>query len=222
MEFLKTVLGDELFKQVEDKINAYNGNDENKEKIKIGNLGSGEYVAKGKHDAELQKIQALLDGKTSELDTANGLISDLKKDTKDSEDLQGKISDYESKVSALQKALEETKVRYAVRDALREAKAVDVDYLAFKLDSKLKSDGKSIELDENGTVKGWNDMISGLKTQFPNQFEGVGSKKIDEHKLEKSSGESVLTRAEILKKPYAERNRIYEENPEAYKEAMNN
>ena len=41
MEFLKTVLGDELFKQVEDKINAYNGNDENKEKIKIGNLGSG-------------------------------------------------------------------------------------------------------------------------------------------------------------------------------------
>lgn len=41
MEFLKEILGDELFKQVSEKINAYNGIKENKEKqIKLANLGS--------------------------------------------------------------------------------------------------------------------------------------------------------------------------------------
>ena len=87
MEFLKAILGDNLYEQVETKINAYNDNEANKDKVKIGNLGSGEYVAKGKHDSELQKIQTLLDGKTTELDTANGLIAELKKGTKGNEDL---------------------------------------------------------------------------------------------------------------------------------------
>ena len=43
MEFLKEILGEELYKQVETAINAHNGNEANKEKqIKIGNLGTGE------------------------------------------------------------------------------------------------------------------------------------------------------------------------------------
>lgn len=76
MEFLKAILGEELFKQFAEKLNAYNGDEANKDKqIKLANLGGGEYVGKGKYDA----LQALLDGKTAELDTANGLIADLKK-----------------------------------------------------------------------------------------------------------------------------------------------
>lgn len=76
MEFLKAILGEELFKQFADKLNAYNGDEADKDKqIKLANLGGGEYVGKGKYDA----LQALLDGKTAELDTANGLIADLKK-----------------------------------------------------------------------------------------------------------------------------------------------
>lgn len=76
MEFLKAILGEDLFKQFAEKLNTYNGKEENKEKpVKIGNLGSGEYVGKGKYDA----LQALLDGKTGELETANGLIAELKK-----------------------------------------------------------------------------------------------------------------------------------------------
>ena len=76
MEFLKEIVGEELFNQFSEKINAHNGNEANKDKlIKLANLGTGEYVSKAKHDA----LQALLDGKTTELDTANGLIADLKK-----------------------------------------------------------------------------------------------------------------------------------------------
>ncbi len=49
MEFLKEILGEELYKQFEEKINAYNGNEANKDKqVKLANLSSGEYVGKGK------------------------------------------------------------------------------------------------------------------------------------------------------------------------------
>jgi hypothetical protein len=42
MEFLKELLGEELYSQIEAKINEHNGNEANKDKqIKIGNLGTG-------------------------------------------------------------------------------------------------------------------------------------------------------------------------------------
>ncbi len=107
MEFLKAILGEELYAQIAEKLNAYNGDEANKDKqIKLANLGSGEYVGKGKYDA----LQAQLDGKTTELDTANGLIADLKKGTKGNEELQGKITGYETQVAQLQEELEKTKL----------------------------------------------------------------------------------------------------------------
>ncbi len=115
MEFLKEVLGEDLFKQFETALNAHNGNESNKDKqIKLANLSSGEYVGKGKYDA----LQTLLDGKTTELDTANGLIAELKKGTKGNEELQSKISGYETQVADLQKQLAETKLKSAIKVAL--------------------------------------------------------------------------------------------------------
>lgn len=217
MEFLKEILGEDLYKQIETAINAYNGNEANKDKpIKIGNLGSGEYVGKGKYDA----LQTLLDGKTTELETANGLIADLKKDTKGNEELQGKITGYETQVQQLQNQLRETKIKAAIKVALLSEKALDVDYLTFKLENKLKEDNAKLELDENDNIKGWNDMLSGLKTQFPTQFESSTSKKIEEHKLEKGEDKHDITREEILKMPYAERSNLYAENPDGYNAAM--
>ena len=168
MEFLREILGEELFNQLVEKINTHNGNEAKKDKqVKLGNLASGEYVGKGKYDA----LDALLKGKESELTTANGLIEDLKKGTKGNEELQGKITTYETQVADLQKQLQETKVKSAIKVALLSEKAVDVDYLTFKLNEKLNENGESLELDENGNIKGWNDKLSGLKTQFPTMFE---------------------------------------------------
>ena len=48
MEFLKDILGEDLYKQVSDTVNAYNGKPENKDKqVKLADLGSGQYVDKG-------------------------------------------------------------------------------------------------------------------------------------------------------------------------------
>lgn len=189
MEFLKEILGEELYKQFTEKINAYNDNEENKDKqIKIGNLGSGEYVGKGKYDA----LQAMFDGKEVELKTANTLIEDLKKGTKGDQELQGKISGYEIQVADLQKQLQETKLKAAIKVALLSEKAVDTDYLAFKLNEKLKEKGETLELDENGNIKGWDSLKDSLKVQFPNMFESASGGKLsvlDDNRLPESDGE---------------------------------
>lgn len=218
MEFLKEILGEELYKQVETALNAYNGNEANKDKqIKLANLSSGEYVGKGKYDS----LQALLDGKTTELDTANGLIAELKKGTKGNEDLQGKITGYETQVQQLQAELEKTKLENAIQLALRDAKAVDPDYLAFKLREKYSAD--ELTLDENGKVKGMDDKLAGLKTQFPAQFEGSGSKKVIENKLpdDQGGGDSV-TKDDFAKMSYQERLKLFNENPDTYAELTKN
>lgn len=180
MEFLKEILGDELFKQVETAVNAWNGNEANKEKlVKLANLSTGEYVGKGKYDA----LNEQLTGKQSELDKANGLIAELQKATKADEGLQQKITDYETEKAQLQAELAETKLKSAIKVALLSEKAVDVDYLTFKLNEKLKEKGETLELDENDNIKGWDSQLAGLKTQFPNMFEAGQKKVVEPNKL---------------------------------------
>lgn len=218
MEFLKEILGEELFKQFETAINAYNGNEANKDKqVKLANLGGGEYVGKGKYDA----LQAQLDGKTTELDTANGLIAKLKKGTKDNEDLQGEITGYEQQVQQLKAELEKTKLENAVQLALRDAKAIDPNYMAFKLHEKYKPE--ELTLDDNGKVKGMDDKLAGLKTQFPAQFESSGNKKVIENKLpDNQGGGDSVTKEDFAKMGYQERLKLFNENPTAYAELTKN
>lgn len=207
MEFLKEILGEELFKQFKEKVDAFNGDESNASKqVKLANLTGGEYVGKGKYEA----LEAQLNGQKAELDTANNLIAELKKGTKGNEELQGKISGYESQVMDLQKELQETKVKAAIKVALLSEKAVDVDYLTFKLNEKLKEKESSLELDENENIKGWDEMVSGLKTQFPTMFESAsGAKKIDENKLPENDGKRTVephSLAEALQQQYENNN----------------
>lgn len=202
MEFLKAILSEDLYKQLEAALNAHNGNEANKDKqIKLANLASGEYVGKGKYDA----LDALLQGKEQELTTANGLIEGLKKSEKGNEDLQGKITTYEAQVQQLQQQLEQTQLDYAIKVGLLEAKALDVDYLTFKLKEK-----GELSRDENGKVKGWEDKVAALKTQFPTQFEAAGQKNILENKLpdNKEAGGSAEPKslADALRMEYENKN----------------
>jgi len=222
MEFLKELLGAELFAQVESKINEHNGNEANKDKqVKIGNLGTGEYVGKGKYDA----LQELVNSKETELASANDLIAQLKKATKDDEGLQKKIGEYDVQVAQLQEQLQETKLKSAIKVALLSEKAVDVDYLTFKLNEKLKEKGESLELDENDNIKGWDNQLSGLKTQFPTMFEASGTGKLKvlgDNKLPQGDGErNAVTREEFEKMGYKSRVELRASNPELYSELSN-
>lgn len=213
MDFLKSILGDDLFSQVENKVNAYNSDEANKDKqIKIANLASGEYTSKNKFtDLETEKENI-----ASQLSAANKVIEDLRKATKTDEDLQKKVTAYESKIQTLNEELKVTKTENALKFALVQAGAADVDYLAFKVKQK-----GELELDENGKIKGIDDTIKDLKTQFSQQFTSSKENKINEKKLpDEDGGDKGMTKKELLAKPYAERNKIYQEDPEKFNEIM--
>lgn len=133
-------------------------------------------------DVRYSKLKADHDGLSKQYAEANTLIEELKKSSKGNEDLQGKITGYETQVAQLQAELDKAKLDNAIQLALRDAKAVDPDYLAFKLREKYKPE--ELTLDETGKVKGMDDKLAGLKTQFPAQFEASGQKKILENKLD--------------------------------------
>lgn len=167
-------------------------------------------------DIRYGKLKGDHEGVTRQLAEANSLIEELKKSNKGNEGLQEKVAAYETQVQQLKAELEQTRIDAAVKVGLLDSKALDVDYLTFKLKAK----GDALTLDENGKIKGWDDKLAELKTQFPQQFEASGKKNIIENRLPEQEEHGTLSRSEILKKPYAERQKIFEENPEAFRAAM--
>ena len=214
MEFLKSIFGNKTMSYEEfiTALNAHNGNEANKDKqIKLANLATGEYVGKLKYD----DMEAKLTGKQTELDTANNLIAELKKGAKGNEELQGKITGYETQVAQLQAQLAQTQIENAIKVALLEAKATDINYLTFKL----KENGEKLELGEDGKIKGIDDKISSLKTSNPNFFETAATKDgkaFEVVKLPKREDTSGITQEQFNKMGYQSRLKVHQEQPELY------
>lgn len=169
-------------------------------------------------DVRYGKLKTDHEGKLAELTEAQNLIAELKKSNKGNESLQQKITDYEAQVAQLQAELEQTKLESAIKVELLASKALDVDYLSFKLKEK-----GELALDENGKIKGWDDKLAALKTQFPTQFESASRKNILENKLpeDDGSGDSV-TKEAFAKMGYNDRLKLFNENPGAYAELAKN
>lgn len=169
-------------------------------------------------DVRYPKLKADHESLTAQHGESTKLIEQLKSGTKDSEQLQSKIASYEAQVEKLTEQLKQTQIESAIQVALLEAKVTDVDYMTFRL--KEKGD---LELDESGHIKGIDDRLAGLKTQFPNFFESAEkAREIEPHRLPDRENGTAMTKAEFLRKPYAERVAFANENPEAYNTIMKN
>lgn len=168
-------------------------------------------------DIRYGKLKTQHEGASKQLEEALATIETLKKSTKGQEDAQKALAEHEEREKALLAELEKTKVLSEAKFALKDAGALDVDYLLFKLQEK-----GELALDEHGKLKDWDDKLAGLKTQLPTQFESKGGKKnIVENKLPGAEGGGdTVTRESLLKMPYAERMKVFNENPDAYKAAM--
>lgn len=217
MDFLKAILGDDLYAQFEQAIAAYNGKPENAQKqVKLANLSDGGYVSSAKYQA----MEAENTTNTNKLTEANNLIAQLQKAAKGDEALQGQITEYQTKVQQLEQQLAQTRIDSAIKVGLLAEDALDVDYLTFKLKEK----GEALELDEQGNIKGWADKLAALKTQLPAQFQSKGKGGYDGFrpmdKDNQQQNNQGMTKAELLKKPYAEQVKFFNENPEAYAELM--
>lgn len=167
-------------------------------------------------DIRYGKLKTDHDGVSKQLTEANALIEEMKKATKGQEDIQKKLADYEAQNQKLLSELERTKLEAEIKVNLLSEGCLDVDYAAFKLREK-----GDLALDENGKIKGWEDKLAGLKTQIPAQFESQKTKQVMENRLpDTNNNRDMLTREGILKMPYNERMKIFNENPEGYKAAM--
>ena len=168
-------------------------------------------------DIRYGKLKGDFDNLTKQHGESTQLIEQLKKSSAGNEGLQQKITEYEGKIQTLEQELQQTRVESALKVALLEANVTDVDYLAFKIKEK-----GEVLLGDDGKIKGIDDTIAALKTQFPQHFTSESKKKIDENKLPGSDdGHDGLTKKDILSKPYAERQKIFAENPDLFREVMN-
>ena len=148
---------------------------------------------------------------------SENLIKQLQEATKGQEEVQTKITQYEATIKQLQDEAQEAKTESALKIGLLSAgaKAGDIDYLIYRMSHD--SDWKP-ELGDDGQVKGLDDKVKGLKTQFPNQFETSKQKKVEEKKLEKPDDDSKVSKEDFARMGYQAKLKLFNENPDLYKQ----
>ena len=196
---LEELLQKDLFEQVKAAIDAANAKEPDKLKhVRYADLSEGNYVSKEKYS----ELEADKSSVAEQLKTAQDLIEELKKNTNGDEALQGKLTEYETTVAALKKENEALKIESALKLALldADAKVSDIDYLIFKA-----GQAGELKLGEDGKLNGQEDLVSGLKKQYPSNFASGEERQYQEHRLEKD-GETGApepgTLAEALKQRY--------------------
>lgn len=166
MEFLKEILGDDLYEQVKTKVSSYNEKADKDKRVSIANVNGDEYVTKAKYS----QLETDLDNTKTSLETANNTIKDLKKSNGDNADLQTKIANYESEKANLEAKHKETTERLikesAIKDALYNEKAKHPELLLGKFDLS------KILLDEKGekVVSGIEDQMKSNKETYKDLF----------------------------------------------------
>lgn len=166
MEFLKEILGEDLFNQVKNKVSSYNEKADKDKRVSIANVNGDEYVTKAKYS----QLETDLNNTKTSLSTAQTTIEDLKKSNGDNAELQQKVSDYETKIANLETASKEEKAKMlkeiAIKDALYAEKAKHPELLISKFDLS------KIILDEKGekVVSGIEEQIKSNKETYKDLF----------------------------------------------------
>lgn len=166
MEFLKEILGEDLFNQVKNKVSSYNEKADKDKRVSIANVNGDEYVTKAKYS----QLEIDLNNTKTSLSTAQTTIEDLKKSNGDNAELQQKVSDYETKIANLETASKEEKAKMlkeiAIKDALYAEKAKHPELLISKFDLS------KIILDEKGekVVSGIEEQIKSNKETYKDLF----------------------------------------------------
>ena len=124
-------------------------------------------------DVRYPKMKTDYEGAVQERDAAKATIAELQKAAKGQAELQAIIAKDAEAYQQLEAKLQQEREKAAVKVGLMAAKAKDVPYLTFKLYEKLTEEGKTLEMDGNDNIKGWDELLEGLQTQHPQHFEAV-------------------------------------------------
>lgn len=167
-------------------------------------------------DIRYSKLKGDHDTLTAQHAELQALLDQAKAGTKDNEALQTKFAEAEAQIAQLQKERDDARLDAAMDRALMKAgaKASDFDYLKFQWRKK-----GEVGLDDNGDVKGCDDAVSAMKTQFPGNFEvsKPGGVHIDANPLPTGENRNGgVTPEEFAKMGYQSRLKLKQEQPDVY------
>ena len=159
MEFLKEILGEELYAQVAAKL-------EGNKDVKLANLASGEYVSKAKYESDMQAKETRIQELTQSVKGFDGV---------DVKQLQKDVNDWKTKYDH---DLEETKRDSAIRLAIAKSGTLSEKALMGLLDKdkiKFDKDGKLTGLDEQIEAINKEDsfLFKAAEPEKPNKGEDV-------------------------------------------------
>lgn len=174
-----------------------------------GEMKSNKIFTAGEENLDVRygKLKADHDNLTAQHKESSALIEQLKAEAGKHEGMKEKISAYDAQIAQLTKERDEARLEAAMDRELMKAgaKATDYDYLKFQWRKK-----GEIALDDNGEIKGANDAVSAMKTQFPGQFDsGSAGRKVEEQRLPEGDNRKSAepeTLAEALRQHYEPKN----------------
>lgn len=144
---------------------------------------------------------------------AQALIEQMKAQETDTAGAAEKLATAEATIQQLTAQIEADKLNNAVRFALMQAGAGDVDYLTFKL---FNGDDKPV-IDESGKLVAWDDKLKALKTQHPSMFQKEAAGHVLENRLpNEPAGGDTVTKEAFSKMGYLQRAQLAKDNPEQY------
>ncbi len=148
MEFLKEILGEELYAQVAAKL-------EGNKTVKLANLASGEYVSKAKYESDMQAKETRIQELTQSVKDFDGV---------DVKQLQKDVENWKTKYS---QDLESARLESAIKLAIAKSGTRSEKALMGMLDKD------AIKIDKDGKITGLDEQIEAIKKSDGFLFEPV-------------------------------------------------
>lgn len=138
----------------------------------------GEFVNKGKAEAEKREIESKLKEAQAQIAAQSEAVKKAEAAVGNIEELKAKFAEteasYKKQLADIETATRRERQTFIVKDKLHAAGCKDVEYALFKLNQKGALD--KLEFKENGDVVGLTDHIKELQTESPAHWQAQEAK----------------------------------------------
>lgn len=204
---------------LQELLKKYFGDDETKMNTFLDEMKANKIFISGEENIDIRynKLKGQFDTLNSQNAESLKLIEELKKSNTNTDEMKGKIDEYEKKIAELEEEKTTLAIDNALKFALLEkgAKASDLDYLTYRI----KKGEDELKLDKDGNVKGLDTIVEEIAKTCSSNFEDKSKKKVDVKDLPQGDDKkNTITKEMFAKMGYKERNKLYQENKELYEQ----
>lgn len=177
---LKELLGEELYAQVEEKINAANAAQTDKTKhIRYVDLSEGQYVGKDYHNAQIADLKSqqktMQETWQTELASRDASLNELKAQLDKAQTDAGQLAEAQKKITEMQMQYETDSAAWKKRLADQELqhrlseKSSELKFSspAAKRDFMRQAGDMDFKVTEKGVIFGYDDFVNNYKTENP-------------------------------------------------------